>query len=409
MEKVEVIGSKIVVHSLTLEDQESAHILGEFAPEEQPAVAKQALRLGLLLRRQVGTAVNVDFVKLEFQNLQHAIETYWRDQVVRKIDETITNYLDVNKGVLPRQLAQYFGDGGEKGKLAALFDEKNTESVTYQLRQLLQKELTAEGSTFLKALNPDDENSPIGRLKKRLEEPIQALRDAVVAKKAAEEVAEAGTQKGGKYEDLVFEYIDRIAGSFGYKAEDVSNQNVAGDYVVTLDPETVPGQMIRMVIDAKDKSMGLKACEDTLREAKAQWSAQAALLVFARQEQTPFTPPTGLRRLGEGFVCVFDKGDLDSRVLQATYQVARLEAVRAVQRATIQIEPAIVQEKLEQAVQKLQDFVTLKKKLTGAITELGSIRQFVDTLHRECREKLEEAWLALGIKAPMPAVAEETS
>ena len=408
MSNVEVLDSKIMIHELTLDDSEAAYALAEYPDEERPAIVKQALRLGLILRRQVSTAVNVDFVRLEFGRLQGEIEKYWKDQVVKKIDETITNYFDPVKGSLPRQLAQYFGSGQEQGKLSALFDEKNTDSVTYQLRQLLQKELTGEGSTFLKALNPDDESSPIGQLRKRLEEPIQSLRDTVVGKRSADEVAEAGTQKGGPYEDLVFSYVDRIAASFRDEAEDVSNQNVAGDYVVTLDPETVPGSTIRLAIDAKDRGMGLKGCEDTLRDAKARWSAQAALLVFARQVQTPFSPPVGLRRLKEGYVCVFEKEDLDSRVLQAAYQVARLDAIRSVQRSVVQVDAGVVQEKLEQAVQKLQEFVTLKKRLTASITELGSIRQFVDALHRECGEKLEEAWQALGIRAPMPGFTDET-
>ncbi len=96
MEQVEVIGSKIVVHDLTLEDPEAAHILEECPPEEHPAVVKQALLLGLLLRRQVGTAMNVDFVKLEFQGLQRDIETYMKDEVMNKIDKTIEHYFDTS-------------------------------------------------------------------------------------------------------------------------------------------------------------------------------------------------------------------------------------------------------------------------------------------------------------------------
>jgi hypothetical protein len=130
------------------------------------------------------------------------------------------------------------------------------------------------------------------------------------------------------------------------------------------------------------------------------------MLVFAKQDGTPFPPPVGMRRLGEGYVCVFDKEDLDARVLQAAYQMAKLDSVRSVQRGIVHIEPAVVQEKLEQAVQKLQEFVTLKRRLTASINELGGIRQFVDDLHRECRERLEEAWQALGIRTPMPTVEE---
>jgi hypothetical protein len=53
--------------------------------------------------------------------------------------------------ILSRQFAHYFGNGQEKGKLAALFDERNTESITYRPRKILETELTGEDSKFLKA------------------------------------------------------------------------------------------------------------------------------------------------------------------------------------------------------------------------------------------------------------------
>ena len=403
---IEIAGSKILFRHFVLDDVEASQILSECPVDERPDMAGQALRLGLILRRQTSTAINVDFVRREFQDLQMSFQTFWKEQVIQKIDELLMTCFDPKKGTLPQQLAQYFGNGRDKGKLNELFDERNTESVTYQLKQMLQKELTGENSTFLKALSPDDDGTPIGRLRKRLEEPIQNLSDKIVGKKAAEEMAEAGTQKGGPYEDLVFGYVDRVAAGFGDKAEDVSSQNVAGDYVVTLDPDTVPGQSIRLAIDAKDRPVGVKQCEDTLRDSKAQWGTHGALLVFARQEQTPFTPPVGIRRLGEGYICVFDKEDLDARILQAAYQVARLDAVRSVQRAIGRIDSAAVQEKLEQAVQKLQEFVTLKKRLTSSINDLMAVRLFADVLHRDFRDRLEEAWQALGIRTPMPPAEE---
>ena len=407
MVHVEMVGKRIHVRDLELDDEEAARILAEHKPEDRPEVVRQALRLGLILRRQASTVANVDFVKLEFKNLQHDMENYWKDEVKNKIDETMTNYFHPDKGIIPKRLVDYFGGPNDGGKLAAMFDEKNTDSVTFKLKQILKEELTGEGSTFRRALDPEDQSSPIGKLKRTILEPIESLKEKVIGQKAAEEMAEAGTQKGSAYENLVFSYIDRIAASFGDKAEDVSNQNVPGDYLITLDPEAVPGQSLKIVIDAKDKTMGLKACEDTLRDSKAQWTGQAAMLVFAREEQTPFSPPVGLRKLGEGYVCVFEKEDLDSRVLQAAYQVIRLEAVRFVQRAAVRIDPSIVQEKLEQAIQKLKDFVTLKKKLTESITELTNIRTFVDSLHRECQDTLEEAWQALGTGKAVPTSAKE--
>lgn len=406
MAQIEVVESKIIIKEFVLDDKDAALLLSEIEPEKREEAVKTALRLGFLMYRHARVGVNVDFVRREFEQVVTEIKNHWDKEVKAKINEVITNYFDLQTGTVPKKLAEYFGDGTQAGKVAELFNEKNTESITYQLRQIIQKELTGENSAFIKALNPEDEKTPIGRLKKKIEQPITDLRNEIIKEKAAKEMAETGTQKGGPYEDLVFGYVDRIAAAFNDKAEDVSNQNVAGDYVVTLHPEAVPGQTLKVVIDAKDKSMGLKDCESMLAEAKTQWGTQTSLLVFARQDQTPGAP-IALRRLTEGYICVFDKEALDTTVLQAAYQIVRLDAIRGVQRAALQIDTAQVQQKLEQAIQKLQDFATLKRRLTEAIKDLRAIREFVSSLRDDLRDRLEEAWTALGVKAPMPVLPEE--
>ncbi len=407
MPAVEISENKITITRLTLDDRDAALVLSESLPEEREELVRTVLRLGFLMYRHARVGVNVDFVRREFGQVVEDIKDYWKNQVVTKINETITNYFDLQRGTVPRKLAEYFGDGAQAGKLAQLFDERNTTSVTYHLRSIIQQELTGENSAFIKALNPDDEGTPIGRLRKKIEQPIKDLQTELIKEEAAAAMAETGPQKGGRYEDSVFPYIDRIAAAFNDKAEDVSNQNAPGDYVVTLDPETVPGQTIKLAIDAKESSMGMKDCEDTLAAARTQWEARASLLVFAKQEQTPFDAPIALRKLTQGYICVFDEKSLDLTVLQAAYQIVRLDAIRSVQRAFVQVDAAAAQEKLEQALQKLQDFIAIRRRLSGAIKDLGGIRELVGTLRDDLRQRLEEAWNALGIKAPMPTLPEE--
>lgn len=407
MAQIEVVESKIIIKELALDDRDAALLLSEIAPEKREESVITAFRLGFLMYRHARVGVNVDFVRREFEQVVNEIKNHWDKEVKAKINEVVTNYFDLNKGTVPRKLAEYFGDGAQAGKLAELFDEKNPTSVTYQLRQIIQQELTGENSAFIRALNPEDEKTPIGRLKKKIEEPIEKLRMDVIREEAAAEMAETGTQKGGPYEDLTYSYVDPIAAAFGDIAVDVSDQNLPGDYVVTLNAEALPGQTLKIAIDAKDKNMGLKECETTLADARAKWGGDAALLVFARQDETPFDSPIALRKLTEGYVCVFDKESLDATVLQAAYQIVRLDAIRAVQRAAIRIDAAEVQQKLEQAIQKLQDFATLKRRLTEAIKDLRAIREFVSSLRDDLRDRLEEAWTALGVKAPIPVLPEE--
>lgn len=407
MNQIEINDGKITITALVLDDRDSAMVLSDLEPEKREEAVLTALRLGFLMYRHARVGVNVDFVRREFEQVVGEIKKHWETEVKTKINEVIANYFDLQKGALPRKLAEYFGDGSQTGKLAELFNEKNTDSLTYQLRQIIQKELTGENSAFIKALNPEDETTPIGKLKKRIEEPIERLRRDVIKEEAAAAMAETGTQKGGPYEDLTYSYLDRIVSAFRDVAVDVSDQNVSGDYVVTLDAESVPGQTLKIAIDAKDKKMGLKECETTLAEAKAKWNAQAALLVFARQDETPFDSPIALRRLIEGYVCVFDKESLDPTVFQAAYQIVRLDSIRSVQRAAKEVDTAQVQQKLEEALQKLQDFATLKRRLSAIIKDLRAIRDFASSLRDDVRDRLEEAWTALGIKAPMPALPEE--
>ncbi len=108
MDSVEVIGSKILIRELTLDDQEAASTLAECEEAEWPSVVRQGLRLGLILRRQVGTVANVDFVRLEFERLRVQMEAYWKEHVVQKINDTVTNYFDLGKGavVAPRPVGE---------------------------------------------------------------------------------------------------------------------------------------------------------------------------------------------------------------------------------------------------------------------------------------------------------------
>lgn len=98
MQSVAVVGSKIILRDFVLDDQEAAGILGEDQPDERPAVVGQALRLGLILRRQASTAVNVGYVRRDFQTLQTAFEAFWKEQVLKRVDELVTTCFDTTSG-----------------------------------------------------------------------------------------------------------------------------------------------------------------------------------------------------------------------------------------------------------------------------------------------------------------------
>jgi len=190
-------------------------------------------------------------------------------------------------------------------------------------------------------------------------------------------------------------------------AEDVSVQNRPGDFLVTLDSTALPGQNVRIAIEAKDAALPLSECERVLAASRVQWEAHASLIVFHREEQTPFSSPIAIRKLQQGHLCVLNRDLPVPAVLQAAYQIVRLDAVRSLQRTIGHVDLAIIQGKLEQAAQKLCEFSNFKAKVTALMSGLNDLRGFANRLKCELQQNLEEAWDGLGIKAPMPALPHE--
>lgn len=406
MTTVSVDGAQVSVYELVLVDEESAKILLERPESDRPEAIRRALKVGLIMMRDVVPIAKADFVRAEFLKLKAEMETYWKDEVRAKIDTSLKDFFDPAKGSLPTTLKQYLG---EDGKLAQLFSDKHSDSVPSRLKTLLQSELTGEQSTFLKALDPSDEKGPVGKLAKDLRGRMDGMMTAIAGEKAAEAVAERGPQKGAPYEEIVLPALEKIAKIFGDTVEDVHAQKRAGDFVVQLDPETVPGITIKIAVDAKDSDLGLAESERVLRESRENWNAASAMLVFALDDQAPSVVVTPFGRLAEGYACVFDKNTEDSSVLEGAYRFVRLEAVRSVQRTLVAVEPEKLGEKVEQAAVKLRELSTVKRRITEMRSSLDELWAYVGKIQNEMRDLLDEAWQTLGMKKPMPEVTEGSS
>ena len=77
-----------------------------------------------------------------------------------------------------------------------------------------------------------------------------------------------------------------------------------GDFVLTLDARLARGSDVRVVIEAKDRPMSMRAMRDELRDAKENRGAAVALVVF-----TPAHAPSGVAPfalVGDDVYCVVD-------------------------------------------------------------------------------------------------------
>ena len=77
-----------------------------------------------------------------------------------------------------------------------------------------------------------------------------------------------------------------------------------GDFVLTLDARVARGCDVRVVIEAKDRPMSMRAMRDELREARENRGAAVAVVVF-----TPAHAPSGVAPfdlVGDDVYCVID-------------------------------------------------------------------------------------------------------
>lgn len=391
MSSVEVTGSKILIRELMLDDQEAVQILSDYPEPERPEVAKQALRLGLILRRQASTAINVDFVKREFGALKTTIDDYWKQEVVTKIDNTITNYFDLQKGTVPRLMAEYLGDpkdGRVKGKLDQLFDEKNTASITFQLRQLVRDELTGENSKFLAALDLENKEKPLGQLWGKIDGELSKLRDLLVGKQATELEREKGALKGRDYQSLVLEAVSEIARHYGDTPEGKFDEpglggSKVGDIVVTINSRDTQGVPVRLVFEAKDKATGLTPMLRELDEAQVNRSAAAGIAVYSREAYMPTGASPLLDQGTNQYLCLYSKDSVDSLALKLAYRLARFWVIADLGPKGDEVDIHGIREDIKKAQIRLKTLSSLKGKLTSMNKQIG---QSIEGIQNEIAE-----------------------
>ena len=109
-----------------------------------------------------------------------------------------------------------------------------------------------------------------------------------------------------------------------------------GDFVLTVDARLARGCDLRVVIEAKDRPMSMRAMRDELREARENRGAAVAVVVF-----TPAHAPTGVAPftlVGDDVYCVIDPEAPDRPTLEAAVRLARLLALASLVEHEVEVD-----------------------------------------------------------------------
>ena len=159
---VRVVEDRIVIDGLTITDQETARVVRERAKagEEPARSVRRAIEIGTRVLDREDTAIEVDYVRREFERLTRAQNETIEERnraAVERIEEGLRRALggEGGPGALGQALETHSGELSEQ--IAATFGEDREGAVQAQIKRMLEQ----RDEAFLSRLSAEDAQNPL--------------------------------------------------------------------------------------------------------------------------------------------------------------------------------------------------------------------------------------------------------
>ena len=397
--RVQVLGDRIVVDRLVLHDPSLAACLAERAADDRPALVERALRIGLIALQDAGVSVNVDVVRTEFERVLRQTEQV-NERAAVALEETLrANFAD-GDGRLPRTLERFLGDRGAlRSMVDELFDESKRDSAIGRIGTMLERYFDGDASKLAVLLDPTRLNSPMYQFREEISGGFKAIEERLVAIEAAAAARGAerarSAAKGADFEDVLDALLGDLARGAGDLLDRTGTETGAllkskkGDFVITIDPRVARGADLRIVIEAKDRPMSMRAIREELREARENRGAAVGVVVFS-----PAHAPSGIAPfaiVGTDVYCVVDPQAPEPATLEAAIRLARLLALATLEEHEVEVDAAAIGAALTSIREQLEAVRTLKAQLTSISNATKGIWSGLDLMRSNILARVAEA------------------
>lgn len=396
---VRVHGDRILVERLILTDGALAAALAERDEADRPAIVERALRIGLLALQDAATSMDTDVVRREFEKLV-AQTTAANEQAARAVEDVLrANFAD-GDGRLPRTLERFLGNRGALATFVnELFDETKRDSAIGRMRMLLGTYFDGDASKLAQLLDPTRLGSPLHQFRQEISEGFRGVHERLTAIEAASRARaderSRSAAKGGDFEDLLEGMLGQLARGAGDLLDRTGSETGAivgskkGDFVVTLDPRLTRGADIRLVVEAKDRTMSPRAMREELREARENRAASVAIAAWSTRHA-----PTGIAPfavVGEDVHVVVDPDAPDPAYLEAAVRLARLLALVKLGDREVDVDATAISRALTGVKEQLEAIRGLKTQLTSVATVSRAVSDGLDTMRAGILARVTEA------------------
>jgi len=377
---------------LAIRDPELFEIISDQRETERPEFVKRALKVGALALRDAVITGKIDLVERKFEGLCVELDKILEEKLGK---EGLRGELDKifgRNGELEICLEDLFG---EKGKLTRdILDMDNKNSPIGRLREKIESYIVGKDSEVYSMLDPHREDSPMSRLRKEIMDELAGLKSMIEERIVKKEIIRKTTQKGFEFEDTLEVFLQSVSNPFNDIVERVGAEkgklgNLKGDFLVTVSDPAIEGFPPRIVVEAKageNLRLTQKGLLGELDEAIKNRGANFAVAVTESQISDPIgnyreIPP-------DKIICTFGE---DGLPLEVAYKVARTRVLLEVYQ---QFEKEIDVRRIDGIVGKISSDLNAIRGIKAKLTSIGNtseaIKDDLRSLETNIRESLDD-------------------
>ncbi len=391
---VRAIGDRLVIERLELTDERAARVVRERAEAGQPpgVTITKAIEIGARVLDTEETAVNVDYVRAEFERHAGALR------------ERLSKALETGDQQLAERIAETF-DGTRDGSVQKEIDAMLSEALEEQRTKIAQLFSAEDGANpltdfkaavvrGLKALDERQQNEGEANRKRieALQRQVIELREREDADERVATEAERGTAKGFTFEERVHKAVERIASSRGDCASHTGTEGAEGggkkgDTLIELGAGEGPSTG-RIVFEAKDKKLSKHAAWNELNGGMTARAASFGVLVVAGEDRVPSGREQLTEYEGNKLIVAVDREEPDSLVLEVAYRLAAARVLMARDRE-LDVDAVAVRDITAEAITLLKQAQAIRSMLTGIKTSSDKARAGLDAMIASLQEKLD--------------------
>ena len=391
---VRAIGDRLVIERLELTDERVARVVRQRAEAGQPpgVTITRAIEIGARVLDTEETAVNVDYVRAEFERHAGALR------------QRLEKALEAGDQQLAERIAETF-DGNRDGSVQKEIDGLVSAALEAQRNKIAQLFSAEDGANPLtdfkaavvrgfKALDERQHNEGEANRKRieALQRELIELRERGEADERVAAEAERGTAKGFTFEERVHNAVERIASTRGDCASHTGGEGAEGggkkgDTLVELGAAEGPA-LGRVVFEAKDKKLSKNSAWAELNGGMAARAASFGVLVVAGEERVPAGREQLTEYEGNKLIVAVDREEPDSLVLEVAYRLAVARVLMARDRE-LDVDAVAVRDITAEAITLLKQAQAIRSILTGIKTSSDKARANLDAMIASLQEKLD--------------------